>query len=213
MPAPWSDEPFDLLIEGGWVIDDTRAPRFDADVGLRAGRIVAPGFIDAHTHDDVALLTHPGMDFKAWQGVTTVVTGNCGISPAPLAPDTPTPQPISLAVGAGPHRFPSFAACLQALREAPAAVNAAPLLGHTTRSRGRPTGAAAPRRWRASARRCSASACRWTATPTPPASTPCWSMAWRCGRRVAPPASDRGGCSRGVGWRTDCRTWRVRNPV
>jgi N-acyl-D-amino-acid deacylase len=153
MPAPLSDEPFDLLIEGGCVIDGTRAPRFEADVGLRAGRIaalgdlkgrparqrldargriVAPGFIDAHTHDDVALLTHPGMDFKASQGVTTVVTGNCGISPAPLAPDTPTPQPISLAVGVGPHRFPSFAAYLQALREAPPAVNAAPLLGHTT---------------------------------------------------------------------------------
>ena len=145
-------EPFDLLIEGGTVIDGTRSPRFDADVGLRggriaavgdlrgqparqrldaSGRIVAPGFIDAHTHDDLALLTQPGMAFKASQGVTTVVTGNCGISPAPLAPDTPTPPPISLAV-AGTQRFGSFAAYLQALRDAPAALNAAPLVGHTT---------------------------------------------------------------------------------
>ena len=146
-------EPFDLLVAGGTVIDGTRAPRFDADVGVRAGRIVAvgslqgrparrqidargcivaPGFIDAHTHDDLALLTQPGMDFKASQGVTTVVTGNCGISPAPLRPDTPTPAPISLAVAGAAQRFGSFAAYLQALRAAPAALNAAPLLGHTT---------------------------------------------------------------------------------
>jgi len=145
--------PYDLLIEGGTVIDGTKAPRFDADVGLRGGRIVAvgqlqghaaqrrmsargkivaPGFIDAHTHDDLALLTRPGMDFKVSQGVTTVVTGNCGISPAPLLADTPTPPPISLAVAGNQHRFGSFAAYLQALRDAPAAVNVAALVGHTT---------------------------------------------------------------------------------
>jgi N-acyl-D-amino-acid deacylase len=148
-----SDPPFDLLIEGGTVIDGTRAPRFDADVGVRdgriaalgdlrgrpsrrridaSGRIVAPGFIDAHTHDDVALLAQPDMDFKVSQGVTTVVTGNCGISPAPLEPHTPAPPPISLAVQGAQWRFATFAAYLQALRAAPAALNAAPLLGHTT---------------------------------------------------------------------------------
>ena len=99
------DTPLDLLIIGGTVIDGTKAPRFDADVGVRGGRIVAigklqgrtararldargkvvaPGFIDAHTHDDLALLDIPDMAFKVSQGVTTVVTGNCGISPAPL---------------------------------------------------------------------------------------------------------------------------------
>ena len=145
--------PLDLLIEGGTVIDGTKAPRFEADVGVRDGRIVAvgdlrgraararldargkivaPGFIDAHTHDDLALLDTPGMDFKVSQGVTTVVTGNCGISPAPLEPHTPTPAPISLAVPAGQGRYASFAAYVQALRGAPAAVNVAPMLGHTT---------------------------------------------------------------------------------
>ena len=151
---------FDLLIEGGTVIDGTKAPRFEADLGVAGGRIVAvatpgtlrghpahqriaahgkvvaPGFIDAHTHDDLALLRAPGMDFKVSQGVTTVVTGNCGISPAPLDDDTPTPPPITLAVhdgeGRGRGRFPTFAAYLDALRQAPAAVNVAPLLGHTT---------------------------------------------------------------------------------
>jgi N-acyl-D-amino-acid deacylase len=143
----------DLLIEGGTVVDGTRAPRFDADVGVadgrvvalgdlrgrRArqriaarGRVVAPGFIDAHAHDDLDVLRRPGMEAKVSQGVTTVVTGNCGISPAPLEADTPTPAPISLAVHGGADRFASFGAYLDAMRRAPAAVNVAPLVGHTT---------------------------------------------------------------------------------
>lgn len=144
---------FDLLIHGGTVIDGTRAPRVEADIGIRGGRIaaigalgghparqrlaahgriVAPGFIDAHTHDDLAVFAQPDMAFKVSQGVTTVVTGNCGISPAPLEPDTPAPPPISLAVAGPQGRFPTFAAFLQALRAQPAALNVAPLLGHTT---------------------------------------------------------------------------------
>src|SRR5512132_4657069 len=100
-----TDSPFDLLIRGGTVIDGTKAPRFEADVGVRdgriaaigdlagheatrtidaGGRIVAPGFIDSHTHDDQAVLSKSDMSFKISQGVTTVVAGNCGISAAPL---------------------------------------------------------------------------------------------------------------------------------
>jgi len=147
---------FDLVIEGGTVIDGTKAPRFDADVGVAGGRIVAlsepgtlagrgaqrrlsaqgrivaPGFIDSHTHDDLAVLRHRGMDFKVSQGVTTVVTGNCGISPAPLEASTPTPAPISLAVSGGGERFGTFASYLQAMERTPAALNVAPLVGHTT---------------------------------------------------------------------------------
>lgn len=147
------DTLLDLLIEGGTVIDGTKAPRFDADVGVRDGRIVAignlqgrrararldargkivaPGFIDAHTHDDMALLDIPDMAFKVSQGVTTVVTGNCGISPAPLEPHTPTPAPISLVAHTEHGRFATFAAYVQALRAAPAAVNVAAMVGHST---------------------------------------------------------------------------------
>ena len=147
--------PFDLLIRGGTVIDGTRKPRFDADVGIRdgfvvaigdlsnaqstttldaRGKIVAPGFIDAHTHDDHAVLSEPDMTFKISQGVTTVVTGNCGISLAPLKPETSRPMPQSL-LGAGeasPRTFENFAGYLAALRRAPASVNVAAMIGHTT---------------------------------------------------------------------------------
>ena len=58
--------------------------------------MVAPGFIDTHAHDDMAALNTPAMDFKASQGVTTVIAGNCGISAAPFSPGNALPDPISL---------------------------------------------------------------------------------------------------------------------
>jgi N-acyl-D-amino-acid deacylase len=150
---------FDLLICGGTVIDGTGRPRFDADVGVRDGRIVfvgpaeeasgtvagrridagglvvAPGFIDCHTHDDRALLSSPEMTPKVSQGVTTVVTGNCGVSLAPTGQGLrrPTPAPLDLLDQDGHwFRFATFAAYLDALRADPAATNTAPMIGHTT---------------------------------------------------------------------------------
>lgn len=96
---------YDLIVRNGTVIDGTRAPRFKADVAVKdgriakvgdlagersreefdaEGRIVAPGFIDAHTHDDRLMLSAPEMAPKVSQGVTTVVAGNCGVSLAPI---------------------------------------------------------------------------------------------------------------------------------
>ena len=124
------------------MIDGTRAPRFDADVGIRdgriaaigaldgrtaartldaTGRIVAPGFIDSHTHDDQALLSQPDMSFKVSQGVTTVIAGNCGISIAPLAaPTSPLPSPLDLLDASARARFPSFADYFAELARTPA---------------------------------------------------------------------------------------------
>ncbi|MCW5236504.1 N-acyl-D-amino-acid deacylase family protein [Verminephrobacter eiseniae] len=144
---------YDLLIRGGTVIDGTRAPRFAADLGIldgriaaigrlaghsaeqqldASGRIVAPGFIDAHTHDDQALLSQPQMPFKVSQGVTTVITGNCGISAAPLRDGMALPMPLGLLDVPAQGRFACFAAYLDALRAAPSSVNVAAMVGHST---------------------------------------------------------------------------------
>jgi N-acyl-D-amino-acid deacylase len=93
----------DLVIRGGIVFDGTGAPGRPADIGLRRdriaavgdlsavdpgavrilavpGRYVAPGFIDIHTHSDLTALTLPGQDSALCQGITTQVTGNCGLA-------------------------------------------------------------------------------------------------------------------------------------
>jgi len=103
---------FDLLVRGGMVIDGTGSPARRADVGIRNGRIeavgvlpnaqarevidaegrcVCPGFIDAHTHTELALLRNPAYPAHVAQGVTTDVTGMCGLS---IAPSTAESLPV-----------------------------------------------------------------------------------------------------------------------
>ena len=144
----------DLIIRNGTVVDGTRAPRRKADVAVKggkilsvgkvtgkakkeidaAGRIVAPGFIDAHTHDDRLMLSTPDMTPKVSQGVTTVVAGNCGVSlaPAPRGMAQPVTPPIDLLDSTGAwFKFRSFKDYVAALKKAPPATNAALLVGHS----------------------------------------------------------------------------------
>lgn len=142
----------DIIIRGGTVIDGTGGPRRAGDVAIdddritgvgdlsgatagreidATGRIVAPGFIDAHTHDDRALLDNPSMDMKVSQGVTSVVVGNCGVSLAPLVMKEP-PPPLDLIAGTDGFRFEKFGDFLDEVDKAPAALNAAFLVGHST---------------------------------------------------------------------------------
>jgi N-acyl-D-amino-acid deacylase len=94
-----------------------------------SGLAVAPGFIDVHTHDDAIVLDAPEMTPKLSQGITTVVTGNCGLSVAPYVVDDP--QGALTLLGRA-FRYPSIAAYASAVNQARPAVNVAPLVGHTT---------------------------------------------------------------------------------
>ncbi|MFQ5938220.1 MAG: amidohydrolase family protein, partial [Acidiferrobacterales bacterium] len=142
----------DLLISGAWVIDGTGSERRRADVAIVGERIagvgdgenwepktridagngvVAPGFIDAHTHDDRAVLSSPDMTPKISQGVTTVIAGNCGISLAPLM-DRDPPPPLTLLGNREWYRFPSVEHYTATVEENPPALNIALLVGHST---------------------------------------------------------------------------------
>jgi N-acyl-D-amino-acid deacylase len=149
-------EKFDLLVRNASIVDGTGAPRFAGDIGIRGdriarigdlsassgateidlkGRIAAPGFIDAHTHDDRLMLSSPDMAPKVSQGITTVVAGNCGISLAPMPRPIPNPvtPPLNLLDEKGDwFAFPTFASYIAELRDKPAATNCALLVGHTT---------------------------------------------------------------------------------
>ncbi len=143
----------DYILRGGEVIDGSGRTRFRADVAIArdrvaavgkvdkvagareidcSGKIVAPGFIDVHTHDDRALFATPEMAAKASQGVTTVVTGNCGISLAPLTISDAPPPPLDLIGAAADYCYGRFADYLTALEKTTAAINAACLVGHST---------------------------------------------------------------------------------
>ena len=107
----------------GWTAEETIA----AD-----GLVLAPGFIDVHTHDDMAALKTPDMTFKISQGVTTVVAGNCGISVAPFATEGSFPPPFPLLGEAQEFRFPTVEAYRETLEKNRPAVNLALLAGHSS---------------------------------------------------------------------------------
>jgi N-acyl-D-aspartate/D-glutamate deacylase len=98
----------DILIKGGTVVDGTRVPRYRADVWIKDGKIaqiggrvpgfakktidadgliVAPGFVDLHTHYDAQIRWDPYCTISGWHGVTSLVLGNCGFGFAPVKPE------------------------------------------------------------------------------------------------------------------------------
>jgi len=96
---------FDLVVKNGMIVDGTLAPRFRDDIGIKNGKIakigrimpheaakvveadgliVAPGFIDLHTHYDAQIFWDPYLTISGWHGITSVVIGNCGFGFAPV---------------------------------------------------------------------------------------------------------------------------------
>ncbi len=151
----------DIVIRGGTVVDGTGRPGFRADVGVAGGRIVAvgegisgrreldasgqvvaPGFIDIHTHYDAQVFWDPWLTPSAFHGVTTVVAGNCGFSIAPtrsrdvslLARTLQHVEDMSfdtLAAGVPWDRFETFPQYLDAVEAGGVALNYACYVGHT----------------------------------------------------------------------------------
>jgi len=116
----------DRICEIGTSLDCDARKSVDAD-----GLVLAPGFIDVHTHDDAAVIRTPAMLPKISQGVTTVIVGNCGISAAPVTLRSEPPDPMNLLGEAEDFRYPTFAAYLDAVQDARPAVNVGALIGHT----------------------------------------------------------------------------------
>ncbi len=133
------------------LIDGTGAPARSADVLLRGDRIarigqnlpaeadelvdgqgltLAPGFIDVHTHDDAQVLRDPSMLAKLSQGVSTVITGNCGLSLVPLVTTAPV-SPLDL-LHTTEFRFPQLDDYARAIAQNPPSVNVGALIGHTS---------------------------------------------------------------------------------
>ncbi|MPY91886.1 MAG: amidohydrolase family protein [Acidimicrobiia bacterium] len=154
---------YDLKITGGTIIDGTKTPRYVGEVGIKdgrvvalgvapeeaartidaTGRVVAPGFVDIHTHYDAQILWDPLVSCSPWHGVTTVVMGNCGFSVAPtraahrdlIMRTLENVEGMSVdALRAGLSMdwpFETFAEYMDVVESQGCAVNVAPLLGHT----------------------------------------------------------------------------------
>jgi hypothetical protein len=111
----------DLALRGDRILAVGPALRHTATHVIEAeGRVHAPGFIDVHTHDDLAVIRRPAMLPKISQGVTTVIVGNCGISAAPVRlQHNELPDPMNLLGAAEDFRYPTFAAYVAAIHRAP----------------------------------------------------------------------------------------------
>jgi len=152
---------YDLVIRNGMVIDGSGLPRYRADVGVRHGRIVtigrirerarevidadghvvAPGFVDGHTHMDAQVFWDPLGTSSCWHGITSVVMGNCGFTLAPCAApdkhmvvrnlqraeDIP-PQAMEAGIKWTWTTFPEF---LDTLESLPKGINYSGYIGHS----------------------------------------------------------------------------------
>ncbi|MBS1837236.1 MAG: amidohydrolase family protein [Actinobacteria bacterium] len=154
----------DVVIRGGTVVDGTGSPGFHADVAIRDGRVVevgphldaaigaeeidatdhvvAPGFVDVHTHYDAQVFWDPDLTPSVHHGVTTVVAGNCGFSIAPIGTEqvgllARTLQHVedmsldTLTVGVPWDEFETFRQYLDAVERRRPALNFGCYIGHT----------------------------------------------------------------------------------
>ncbi len=146
------DSQFEQVICDVWLVDGSGKTTYRADVAIQgeqiaaiapantlaghrvidgAGLILAPGFIDVHTHDDTNVIRDPDMLCKVSQGITTVIVGNCGISASPVTLSSAPPDPMNLLGQQRDFVYPEFADYVAAVTKAVPRVNVAALVGHT----------------------------------------------------------------------------------
>ncbi|MCH9672066.1 MAG: amidohydrolase family protein [Gammaproteobacteria bacterium] len=153
---------YDLIIQNGTVVDGSGLPRYQADVGIRDGKIVnvgrirgeaahevldaeghvvAPGFIDGHTHMDAQVAWDPLGTCSCYHGVTSVVMGNCGFTLAPCKPDEKhlvmrnleraediSPEAMKAGIDWTWETYPEY---LDAVERFPKGINYAGYVGHS----------------------------------------------------------------------------------
>lgn len=154
---------FDIIISGGTIIDGLRTPRFVGDVGIKDGvvaaitgkgglstktagehihadgLIIAPGFVDLHTHYDAQIFWDPYCTLSGWHGVTSLVIGNCGFGLAPCPPEMRERAMLALtrneaislpAMKAGlPWNWETFPEYMDAVEKTPKGVNVLSYVG------------------------------------------------------------------------------------
>lgn len=148
-------ESFDILIKNATIVDGSGSPGFKGDIGIEKGKITqvgkirghgeieidargliaSPGFIDMHNHSDVTIMVNTSASNYIAQGVTTIVTGNCGLSAAPVSKDSKELVDLIL-----PPQFKekvsitwsSFDEYLREVEKMKTGVNIVPLVGHNT---------------------------------------------------------------------------------
>ena len=151
----------DLVIENGTVVDGSGGPRYRADVGVKAGRIVeigrirsaateridaeghivSPGFIDGHTHMDAQVAWDQLGSCSCWHGVTSVVMGNCGFALAPCQPEerewiarcleAVEDIPVDAMMNGIDWTWETFPEYLDQVEQLPKAINYSAFIGHS----------------------------------------------------------------------------------
>jgi N-acyl-D-aspartate/D-glutamate deacylase len=151
----------DIVIRGGTVVDGSGSPGYRADVAVEgntiteigselhgrreldaSGHVVAPGFIDIHSHYDAQVFWDPALTPSSFHGVTTVVAGNCGFSIAPVRPEhrellvktlmhVEDMSPDTLFAGVPWDAFETFPEYLDAVESRGTVLNYACYVGHT----------------------------------------------------------------------------------
>lgn len=142
----------DLVIRDGWLIDGERRPGFKASIAIKdgvivqignyiperakvvldaAGKVICPGFIDMHGHNDLLLFNRPFSEDKVWQGITTQTIGHCGFSAAPLTEEWKQLNAHELlGVRSPKYQWKSFREYLNALATLDLSTNIAPFIGY-----------------------------------------------------------------------------------